>query len=223
MGRTFFLVVPTTKTKKPLFDQVKLAAQLSELSHHAHDPQNLPFTSMTFSKDRKTFTFTADSSRWEWDVATETLKRSVRRATMARARRRRARWSRRAWRWRGRRSARGAARHGEHLRRRAAADARAAVVAAAVDGGGGRGGDFRNYSPDSSMFAFARDHNLYLVKVATKDTVQLTHDGVKNYSFGARDTLQERQQQELDTPAAAAAGRSSRTAAGTAVAAGGAA
>ena len=78
--------------------------------------------------------------------------------------------------------------------------------------GGGRGGDFRNYSPDSSMFAFAREHNLYLVKVATKDTVQLTHDGVKNYSFGARDTLQERQQQELNTPAATAAGRS--TAAG---------
>ena len=47
------------------------------------------------------------------------------------------------------------------------------------------------------MFAFAREHNLYLVKVATKDTVQLTHDGVKYYSFGARDTLQERQQQEL--------------------------
>src|SRR6185437_10213297 len=62
---------------------------------------------------------------------------------------------------------------------------------------GGRGGDFRNYSPDSSMFAFARDHNLFLVKVATKDTVQLTKDGVKNYSFGARDTVQERQQQEL--------------------------
>src|SRR4029079_6285855 len=64
--------------------------------------------------------------------------------------------------------------------------------------GGGRGGDFRNYSPDSSMFAFAREHNLYLVKVSTKDTVQLTRDGVKNYSFGARDTLQERQQQELN-------------------------
>ena len=69
-GSTFFLVVPTTKTKKPLFDQVKLASQLSDLSHHAHDPQNLPFNSLTFSKDRKTFTFNADSSKWEWDVAT---------------------------------------------------------------------------------------------------------------------------------------------------------
>ncbi|HTI05154.1 MAG TPA: DPP IV N-terminal domain-containing protein, partial [Gemmatimonadales bacterium] len=63
--------------------------------------------------------------------------------------------------------------------------------------GGGRDNEFRNYSPDSSMFAFAREHNLFVVKVATKDTVQLTHDGVKNYSFGARDTVQERQQQEL--------------------------
>src|SRR5690242_4715214 len=74
-GQNFWLVVPTTKTKKPLFDQVKLASQLSDLSHHAHDPHNLPFNSVTFSKDRKTFAFNADSSRWEWDVATETLKR----------------------------------------------------------------------------------------------------------------------------------------------------
>ena len=49
--------MPTTKTKKPLFDQVKLASQLSDLSHRAHDPQNLPFTSIRFSTDRKTFTF----------------------------------------------------------------------------------------------------------------------------------------------------------------------
>src|SRR5437762_11956391 len=47
------------------------------------------------------------------------------------------------------------------------------------------------------MFAFARDHNLFVVKVATKDTDQLTKDGAKNYSFGARDTLQDQQQQQL--------------------------
>jgi dipeptidyl aminopeptidase/acylaminoacyl peptidase len=47
------------------------------------------------------------------------------------------------------------------------------------------------------MFAFARENNLFLVHVATKDTVQLTHDGAIHYSFGARDTVAERQQQEL--------------------------
>ena len=38
------------------------------------------------------------------------------------------------------------------------------------------------------MFAFARDHNIYVVNVASKDTVQLSKDGAKDYSFGARDT-----------------------------------
>ena len=77
-------------------------------------------------------------------------------------------------------------------------DARAAEAVAAEGSAAGGGNDFHNYSPDSSMFAFAREHNLYVVKVATKDTIQLTRDGAKNYSFGARDTLQEREQQELN-------------------------
>jgi dipeptidyl aminopeptidase/acylaminoacyl peptidase len=190
-GSTFFLVVPTTKTKKPLFDQVKMASQLSDLSHHAHDPQNLPFNSITFSKDRKTFTFTADSSKWEWTVATETLAR-LGPASPA-----------------GGRGGRGGRGGVDGAPPPAPPDTintcggNAGGRGAAGGGGGGafgagRGNEFRNYSPDSTLFAFAREHNLYLVRVATKDTVQLTHDGAKNYSFGARDTLQERQQQELN-------------------------
>ncbi len=189
-GSTFYLVVPTTKTKKPLFDQVKLASQLSDLSHHSHDPQNLPFNAITFSKDRKDFTFTADSSRWQWDVGTEVLKRLGPASTGAG------------------RGGRGAAANGDSAAAATPPDTlntcggNAGGRGGAAGGGGGQGGgrggnDFHNYSPDSSMFAFARDHNLYVVKVATKDTVQLTKDGAKNYSFGARDTLQERQQQEL--------------------------
>jgi dipeptidyl aminopeptidase/acylaminoacyl peptidase len=66
-------------------------------------------------------------------------------------------------------------------------------------GGGQRGGgfmggggtpDFRNYSPDSTAFAFAKEHNLYLVEVGKPDTVQLTFDGEEYYSFGWRDTAQ---------------------------------
>jgi dipeptidyl-peptidase-4 len=190
-GSTFYLVVPPTKTKKPLFDQVKLASQLSDLSHRAHDPQNLPFTSIRFSTDRKTFTFNADSSRWEWDVRGETLKLlgPVVAANADAA-------------GRGGRGGRGlgGAAGGAPPDTVNTCGGNAGGGRAGAGGGqfgGGRGGDFRNYSPDSSMFAFAREHNLYLVKVATKDTVQLTKDGAKNYSFGARDTLQERQQQEL--------------------------
>ena len=188
-GQNFWLVVPTTKTKKPLFDQVKLASQLSDLSHHAHDPHSLPFNSVTFSKDRKTFAFNADSSRWEWDVATETLKRlgPAQRGGGAAG---------------GRAGGRGAGGG-------AAADTvntcggNAGGGGRQGGGGGGRqggagGNEFRNFSPDSSMFAFARDHNLYLVKVASRDTIKLSNDGVKYYSFGARDTLNERMQQDLN-------------------------
>ncbi len=192
-GSTFYLVVPTTKTKKPLFDQVKLASQLSDLSHHAHDPQNLPFTSIRFSTDRKTFTFNADSSRWEWDVRAETLKQlgPVTPANTDGAAGRGGRG--------GRGGVGGVAAPPDTINTCGgnAGGGRAGAGGGGGQFGAGRGGDFRNYSPDSSMFAFARDHNLFLVKVAAKDTVQLTKDGVKNYSFGARDTVQERQQQEL--------------------------
>ncbi|HTE46294.1 MAG TPA: DPP IV N-terminal domain-containing protein, partial [Gemmatimonadaceae bacterium] len=194
-GSTFFLVVPTTKTKKPLFDQVKMASQLSDLSHHAHDAQNLPFTSITFSKDRKTFTFNADSSKWEWDVSTEMLKRLGPAAPAGGA-------------GRGGRGGRGNGGGVTDGPPAAPPDTVNTCGGNAGGGragggggggpGGGRGGDFRNYSPDSTMFAFSREHNLFLVKVATKDTVKLTTDGVKNYSFGARDTVQDRQQQELN-------------------------
>jgi hypothetical protein len=155
-GSTFYLVVPTTKTKKPLFDQVKLASQLSDLSHHAHDPQNLPFTSIRFSTDRKTFTFNADSSRWEWDVRGETLKLlgpAVGGADSA---------------GRGGRGGRGqgggaAAAQPDTVNTCGgnACGGRAGGGGGGGQFGGGRGGDFRNYSPDSSMFAFAREHNLF--------------------------------------------------------------
>jgi dipeptidyl aminopeptidase/acylaminoacyl peptidase len=144
---------------------------------------------VTFSKDRKTFTFTADSARWEWTVATESLKR------LGPAR--------------GNAGEGGAGGRGGRGGEPAtppdtvntcggpAGGGRAGGGGGGGQFGGGRGNEFRNYSPDSSMFAFAREHNLFVVNVATKDTVQLSHDGAKNYSFGARDTVQERQQQEL--------------------------
>jgi dipeptidyl aminopeptidase/acylaminoacyl peptidase len=186
-GSQFTLVVPTTKTKKPLFDQSKLAAQLSEQSHKAHDPQNLPFNSVTFSKDRKTFTFNADSSKWEWTLNSETLKRLGPAENLG-------------GRGRGRGQADGPPPPPPDTVNTCGGNAGGGRAGGGGGGGqfgGGRGNDFHNYSPDSSKFAFARAHNLFVVTVATKDTVQLTHDGAKYYSFGARDTLQEREQQEL--------------------------
>ena len=67
-------------------------------------------------------------------------------------------------------------------------------------GNRGRGGppDFRNFSPDSTAFVFARDHNLFIVEVGQPDTIQITTDGEKNYSFGFGDSTQNQQQQDDD-------------------------
>ncbi len=58
-----------------------------------------------------------------------------------------------------------------------------------------RGPDaYRNYSPDSTAFVFARDHNLYVVDIGKADTVKVTTNGVEDYSFGAKDTTENRRQ-----------------------------
>jgi hypothetical protein len=163
-GSRFMLVVPATHTKRPLFDHVRFAADLSALHHKAYDPTDLPFTTIDFdSTNGSVFKFRVDSTQYSFDLRTSKI------TSLGRAPR-------------GPQGGRGGDFGGR-------------------GGGGGRAGgagpqDFRNYSPDSTAFVFAREHNLYLVDVAKKDTTQITTDGVKDYSYGARDTTQQQQQQQ---------------------------
>lgn len=161
-GSTFYLVVPPLKLKRPLFDNAKLAAQLSELAHRPYDALNLPFTTIVFTKDHKRFRFNADSIRYEWNLTTQALKslgkapRGGKPAPDEEVEQQRNRFRRYGY------------------------------------GRFGAGRDFHNYSPDSSHFAFARDNNLFVVDVASGDTTQLSHDGTPKFSFGRRDTTAER-------------------------------
>ncbi|HSJ64203.1 MAG TPA: DPP IV N-terminal domain-containing protein [Gemmatimonadaceae bacterium] len=166
-GSRFTLVLPGTRSKVPLFDHVRLAAALAEMHRRPYEPNNLPFTTLNFTKDHKRIRFTVDTVRYEWHLTTQTLKSLGRppRDTIPTDEERDVREQRFGF---GNR--------------------------------GGRGGppDFRNFSPDSTVFVFARDHNLYLVEVGKPDTIQITTDGERNYSFGFRDTLQVQQQQQQD-------------------------
>ncbi len=168
-GSRFVLFVPsaTGGTKRPLFDPAKLAQQLTLITRKPYDATNLPFQTVTFLKSHKAFRFTIDTVRYEWDLASETLKGM------------------------GRPS------------RTPPADEERDGAGGGGGGGGGRGGggagggagaDPRNFSPDSTAFVFARDHNLFLVEVGKPDTVKITSDGVEDYSFGARDTTENRRQ-----------------------------
>jgi dipeptidyl aminopeptidase/acylaminoacyl peptidase len=165
-GSRFMLFVPspTGGTKKPLFDAAKLAQQLTMISKKPYDATNLPFQTLTFLKSHKAFRFTIDTVRYEWDLAAESLKGL-----------------------------------GRPPRTPPADEERDAAGrgGGGGGGGGGRGGagaDYRNFSPDSTAFAFARDHNLYVVEVGKPDTIKITTDGVEDYSFGARDTTENRRQ-----------------------------
>jgi len=166
-GSRFVLFVPspTGGTKRPLFDPSKMAQQLTLLSKKPYDATNLPFQTVTFLKSHKAFRFTVDTVRYEWDLATETLKGL-----------------------------------GRPPRTPAADEERDAGGGGGRGGGGGGGfgggggADPRNFNPDSTAFVFARDHNLYVVEVGKPDTVKISSDGVQDYSFGARDTTENRRQ-----------------------------
>ncbi|MEJ7810021.1 MAG: DPP IV N-terminal domain-containing protein [Gemmatimonadaceae bacterium] len=174
-GSQFYMVVPATATKRPLFNRDLLAAQLAEVSRRPVDPKNLPFTTLNFTKNHKVFRFTADSMRYEWNMATQTLKSL-----------------------------------GRPPREVPADEERDRNVGGGRGGGGGGGGgppgggrgNFRNYSPDSTAFVFARSHNLFVVEVnkadtLKSDTTQVTSDGALDYSYGFRDTSESRRQLDL--------------------------
>jgi dipeptidyl-peptidase 4 len=170
-GSRFHMVVPATRTKRPLFNHEKLAASLSELHRRPYDAHNLPFTTLNFTKDHKAFRFNVDTSRYEWVLASEQLKRLPR------------------------------------LSRDSIPLDEERETGGGGRGGGGGGfaaqfagaqGNWRNWSPDSTAFVFARDHNLFFVEVGKNDTIQISKDGERNYSFGFRDTTAVQQQQQQD-------------------------
>ena len=162
-GTGFYLVYPPTRTKRPLFDHVKLAAALATAHQKPYEPNALPFTTLNFTKDHKAIRFTVDSTRYEWNLVTEQIRGMGR-------------------------PPRGDSLPPDEERQEGVGGG------GRVGGGGGRGGgaganqDFRAFSPDSTAFAFAMNHNLYVVEVGKTDTVKITSDGERNYTFGFRDT-----------------------------------
>jgi dipeptidyl aminopeptidase/acylaminoacyl peptidase len=172
-GTAFMLVYPPAKVKRPLFDHVKLAAALATAHQKPYEPNALPFTTLNFTRDHKAIRFTVDSTRYEWNLSAETIRNMGRPLG-------------------------GDSLPPDEERQEGQQGGRGG------GGGGGRAGgagvqqDFRNFSPDSTAFVFAMNHNLYVVEVGKPDTVRITNDGVRNYSFGFRDTATVQQQDNDD-------------------------
>ncbi|MDQ6611754.1 MAG: DPP IV N-terminal domain-containing protein, partial [Gemmatimonadota bacterium] len=70
------------------------------------------------------------------------------------------------------------------------------VAGRGIAGSGRDTNSYKSFSPDSTAFTFARNHNLYVVEVGKPDTVQVTTGGVEDWSFGGKDTTENRRQQD---------------------------
>ncbi|MEP6766062.1 MAG: DPP IV N-terminal domain-containing protein, partial [Gemmatimonadaceae bacterium] len=199
-GEHWYLVNALLKTKKPLFDHSRLAAQLSVLKQKAVEAYalNEQFTLMNITKDHKNLRFAVDSTRYNWNLATEVL------TSMGR--------------YRGAQDS--------LMVKDEEVDLTLGNGGGRGGGGGGRGAappvaggrgatppDIRNWSPDSTAFVFAKNYNLFFVEKGKNDTLQITHEGIDKFSFagggrggfgGQQDTTDGVQQQETQNTAAAA-------------------
>src|SRR5262249_46951695 len=72
-GKQWYRVNPREATKEPLFDRVKLAAQLSEQARKPLDPLQLPLTRITLSDDAGKLKFVVEQLQFEYDLRGETL------------------------------------------------------------------------------------------------------------------------------------------------------
>lgn len=62
-GNVWYVVNPSAKTKRPLFDQDKLAAELTEIVKDPYTAQQLPIRKLEAGEDGRTFTFQITSSQ----------------------------------------------------------------------------------------------------------------------------------------------------------------
>ncbi|RZK80085.1 MAG: S9 family peptidase, partial [Pedobacter sp.] len=61
-GKEWYLVDPATKSKKKIFDNAKLAAEITTIVRDPFDAQHLPLLNLKFSSDEKAITFEVNST-----------------------------------------------------------------------------------------------------------------------------------------------------------------
>jgi dipeptidyl aminopeptidase/acylaminoacyl peptidase len=162
-GTHYYLVNPEERVKIPLFDRVKMAAEISKAVKRPVDTTDLDISNLTFTDDGKSIRFQSNGYRLEYELSSETMTNLGRVEA-------------------GQRGARGG-RGGRGQRRGGGGGQRGG-------GGEGEGGAnaHRNYAPDRTAFVFAMNHNLYYVEggesASDDGAIQLSTDGEQFYSFG---------------------------------------
>lgn len=130
-GTGYYFVDPEKKLRKPIFDGMKLAAELIRVTGKPFNGSDLALQNLKFVKSNKSIEFELDSLRYEYDLSAQTL-----------------------------------------------------VFKDSVKPKGDE--SWINYSPDSTVIVFVKNHDLFLMKAKDKDSVEtrVTFNGELFYSYG---------------------------------------
>jgi dipeptidyl aminopeptidase/acylaminoacyl peptidase len=188
-GRHFVRVNPQQGTRTPLFDRVKLATQLSEMTKKPLEPAQLPLSRVSVSDDGNTMKFVTEDFQYAYDLRADKLTKLGKAPPLAAG-------------------PLGSPEQMERLRQklgeerfRELMEQRRQLVKQdgekkdgekkddEKDKGEKKGKGFKGgglaFSPDRKQYVFVKDHNLYLAEPGKEsEAVQLSKDGVEDYGFG---------------------------------------
>jgi len=72
-GINYYVVDPVRKTKRPMFDRIKLASELTKFTHDPYNERDLDLKELEFIKDNRVISFHVDSLKYEFELSTGAL------------------------------------------------------------------------------------------------------------------------------------------------------
>ncbi len=182
-GRQFYRVNAQQATREPLFNNAKLATLLSEMTRKPLEPALLPLSGVSVGDDGNKMKFVTGEFRYEYDLRAEQLVKLGKAPV-------------------GPPVFGGSPEQLERLRQQLGDERFKQLMERQRElqkeddekkdksdikpPPKGLKGDYRAFSPDRKMYAFAREHNLFLAEAGKEgEAIQLTKDGAVDYSFGA--------------------------------------
>ena len=72
-GVRFYFVDPAAKTKRAVFNNVKMAAELTEAMNKPYDAQHIPIKTIKFIDNNRSIEFKVDTLRFKYTLATAKL------------------------------------------------------------------------------------------------------------------------------------------------------
>ena len=153
VGKEYYYVMPAAGKREPLFDKGKMAMQLSEFTKGVVDKNKLDISSVTFSKDQRSFVFDYKGKQYSYNRLTDKL-------TLFEKKEENKESLEPTYTW-------------------------------------------MNFSPNKKYILYAKNHNLYIKgnKALGVDTteVQLTVDGMKDFSYARDDDYEPGEEGEMPT------------------------